>query len=373
MKKNIFVFILFFIFFKINAYDFNLDLEAEFLYNNYIKNETYSYLDSQVTLTAFDSIQKCRVKIKEKIDQIKFDFDARLYLKPSGNNFEYFIDSAYFSFENGPFVLYAGKQRIKWGVGYTWNPTDKLQSAKNVLDPTNDLEGVYALRLEYSSDLFTPSFVIAPKPQNANSDFGENFRFALQLYKLIGTSDIFINGIYQTNTIQTIGGAVSYDMDLFILNIEMSAIRYIKPDLWVSRSFGLDGDKINYSFVIGVNKTVESSFFVSAEYYYNGWGLTNYQFNDYVILYKMSEFGIKKNYVSFNLSRTWDEKISFSIVTIFCADDSTILLYPKIEYVENNNFNFEIGFIENITDKDKESYYSMPVYNIINLMLKAYF
>lgn len=373
MKKFIFIFILFFVFITANAYDFNLDLEAEFLYNNYIKNESYQFIASQITLTAFDSIQKCRVKIKEKIDQIKFDFDARLYLKPSRNNFEYFIDSAYFSFENGPFVLYAGKQRIKWGVGYTWSPTDKLQPEKKVLDPASDLEGVYALRLEYSSDFFTPSFVIAPKPQNVDSDFGENFRFALQLYKLIGATDFFINGIYQMNSIQTLGAAISHDADFLVLNLEGAAIRYMNIPAQFQGIFGYEANTLDWSYLVGFTKTIESKLFICGEYYYSGWGMSNKQFDDYIMLNKIPMFVAKKKYFSLIMSWTWEEKISFAITGIYGLDDKMVLLYPKIEYIENNNFNFEIGFVENITDKDKESYYSMPVYNITSLKLKAYF
>ncbi len=369
-----FIFILFFNFTFINTYgyDLNFDLEAQFFYNNYIKNETYNYMASQTTLTAFDAIQKTRIKLMEKIDEIKLNFDARLYFKPDQNRLDYFIDSLYFSFENGPFILYAGKQRIKWGTGYTWNPTDKLQSQKNILDPAVDLEGFYALRFEYSNDFITPSFIISPDLKSTERDFGENFKFALQLYKLIGSADFFINWIYQMNYKHILGAAISYDADFLVLNLEGAAIRYMYiPEYYETYAYSTDA--LDWSYLIGFTKTIESNFFICAEYYYSGWGLNEKEFSKYIELYNTSCFGIKKRYLSLNISWTWDEKIMFSIVTIYGGDDNTILLYPRIEYVENSNFNFEIGFLENITDKDKESYYSIPVYNITSLKLKAYF
>ncbi len=374
-KKIFFIFILFFILSEFYAYDFNLDLQAQFFYNNYIKNDTFNYLAQQMTLTAFDYIQKTRIKIKEKKEQLKFDFDTRLYLKTGEDNFEYFIDSLYFSFENGPFVLYAGKQRIKWGVGYTWNPTDKLQPGKNILDPKIDLEGFYALRIEYSNDFITPSVIIAPQIKSIDSNVVENIRFAMQLYKLIGNADFFINGIYQMNNIQTIGMCVSYDINLFILNIESAAVRFMEPSLWITRMTGIDNDGVKYSYLIGINKIFTSSFFMSLEYYYNGWGFENLKFNDYINLNinKVSEFGFKKNYASFNISYTWDEKILTKITCIYGIDDSCFLFYPGIEYIENQDFNIELGFVENITDKNKETYYSMPFFNSLVLKLKAYF
>ncbi|MCX8093808.1 MAG: hypothetical protein N3E50_06525 [Candidatus Goldbacteria bacterium] len=373
MKKIFIVFTMFFLLFKIYAYDFNLNMEAQFFYNNYIKNDAYNFMAMQTTLTAFESIQKSRVKIKETIEQIKLDFDARLYLKPNQNKFEYFIDSLYFSFENGPFMLYTGKQRIKWGVGYTWNPTDKLQSGKNVLDPNKDLEGIYALRLEYANDFITPSFIIAPDPQPVDKDFRENLKFAMQLYKLIGSADFYINGIYQMNNLQVLGASISYDTGFMVLNLEGAAIRYVTIPVEFNGIFGYESDTLDWSYIIGFTKSFDSNIFVSGEYYYTGWGMTEKQYNDYIIINKISSFGMKKRYLSLNMSWTWNEKISFSAVFIYGEQDSTILFYPKIEYIENSNFNVEIGLIENITDKNKESYYSMPFYNIINLKLKAYF
>lgn len=372
MKKLILFLLFISVTAEIYTFEINLDAEMNFYYNNYLKNEIYRYLSQNTTLTAFDSQQKLRLKIKQMMDEIKFDFDARLYLKPNKNELEYFIDSVYFSFENGPFILYAGKQRIKWGVGYTWNPTNKLQPAKNILDPEIDLEGFYALRMEYSSNFITPSFIIAP--ELISDKFIENIRFAVQLYKLIGSADVYLNYIYQDNFIQTIGSAISCDFDLVILNLEGAAIRYIRIPDEFRDVFICDDNSLDWSYLVGLTKNIKSDFFISIEYYYNGWGLTNKEFNDYCFLNNnFSYFGIKKRYLSFNFSWTWDEKLSFAITCIFSEQDFSFILYPRIEYIENSNFNFEIGFIENITDKDKETYYSMPVYNITSLKLKTYF
>ncbi len=371
MKKNILLIILFLIIVSINAYDFNIDVEAGFFYNNYIKNEAYQFMALQVTPYAFDSYQKLRIKLKESIDQIKLNFDARFYIKPNQSKFDYYIDSAYFSFENGPFVLYAGKQRIKWGVGYTWNPADYLQPSKNILDPLKDLEGFYAIRMEYSNDFITPSLIISPDPESADVEFRENFRFALQLYKLLGKVDLYINSIYQMNHIQTTGFAISYDVDFLVLNLEGAAVR----NMQISPVYPAmnDSETISWTYLIGFTKTIESKFFIAAEYYYNGRGFTNYEFIDYVGLYSIASLCMKKRYTSINLSWTWDDKWTFAIAGIYGLDDSMFLFYPRVEYIENSNFNFEIGLIENIADKNKETYYSMPVYNILSLKLKAYF
>ncbi len=373
MKKSFFILFFFFIFFYSYSQDINFDLESQFFYYNYIKNETFEFISQNTTLTAFDAQEKIRIKYKNISDQIKFVLDIRSYLKPEKEEINYIVDSAYFSFENGPFILYAGKQRIKWGVGYTWNPSDRLQPQKDILNPAEDLEGFYALRLEYSNDFLTPSLIISSEPKSYDKDFLENIRFALQLYKLIGTVDFFINGIYQMNNIQTIGASFSWDVNLFILNLESAALRFMEPSLWNTRKAGIDGDKIDYSYLLGINKNIDLSTFITLEYYYNGWGFDNTEYNDYIDIAKILEFGNKKNYFLFIFSYTWEEKITSSLTFIWGADDSSFLLYPEIQYVENSVFNVELGFIENITDKNKETYYAIPLFNNLILKLKAYF
>lgn len=372
MKKINFILTLFFLHPLIFSQDINFDLESQFFYNNYIKNETFQFISLQTTLTAFDAKEKIRVRYKNTVENTKFNLDLRCYIKPVEKELDYNIDSAYFSYEQGSFILYTGKQRIKWGVGFTFNPTDKLQPTKNILNPAYDLEGFYALRMEYSNEFLTPSFIIAPDPKATDKDFLENIKFALQLYKLVGSADFFVNGIYQMNNLQMLGLSISYDLDFFVLNIETAALRFMEPSLAIARSAGILDDIINYSILSGISKMF-NSLTVIFEYYYNGWGLKNAEFNDFVNLIGITQLGIKKNYFSLNFSYVWEEKISTVFSIIYGADDSCFLFYPRVEYIENSNFNIELGFIENITDKGKETYYTTPLFNSLILKLKAYF
>lgn len=65
---------------------------------------------------------------------------------------EIFIDNAFFTADAGPFRLRVGKQQIRFGSGYLWNPTDPFNT-KDLLDPTYELTGITAARLQ----LFLPS------------------------------------------------------------------------------------------------------------------------------------------------------------------------------------------------------------------------
>jgi hypothetical protein len=46
--------------------------------------------------------------------------------------------------------LRVGKQRIAWGSGFAWNPTNRLEPPKNALNTTLEQEGVLAARFDWN-------------------------------------------------------------------------------------------------------------------------------------------------------------------------------------------------------------------------------
>jgi len=68
---------------------------------------------------------------------------------------EIFLDNAFFTANAGPLRLKVGKQQIRFGSGYLWNPTDPF-NVKDLLDPTYELTGITAARLQ----LFLPHEVL---------------------------------------------------------------------------------------------------------------------------------------------------------------------------------------------------------------------
>ena len=46
--------------------------------------------------------------------------------------------------------LRVGKQRVAWGSGFAWNPTNRLEPPKNALNTTLEQEGALAARLDWA-------------------------------------------------------------------------------------------------------------------------------------------------------------------------------------------------------------------------------
>ncbi len=373
---------IFFVSLILNAFDINMDFETDLLYTRYRKNTFFLMNNMSNQLSPVSSFEEIRLKLKKQMEQVNFNINTRFYIRPQTSSVDYVIDNAYFSIEQGPFIAYVGKQRIKWGVGYTWNPSDLLQPTKDVFDPTRYLEGMYAIRMEYSNDFITPSIIISPEPQNNDDHLSRNIKLACQLYKLVGTADVFLNSIYLDNQFQTLGGAVSWDMGIFVLNLEGAGIRYKNKNLNILRALDQEeSKKIKFNYLAGLAKSMGSEFFLTLEYYRNEWGLTNPQFNQLwnTVLQNPENvhfisYGMKKDYMSLDLSYTWRETMGFDIATLLGLNDNSLILYPRITYLVNSNFDVTLGVFENLSKQQNvEGYEVIPIIDSVELRIKAYF
>ena len=64
----------------------------------------------------------------------------------------------------GRWGLRLGKQRIAWGSGFAWNPTNRLEPPKNARNTTLEQEGALAARLDWAPRRGRASFSSARRP-----------------------------------------------------------------------------------------------------------------------------------------------------------------------------------------------------------------
>ncbi|HDQ26030.1 MAG TPA: hypothetical protein ENN43_04710 [bacterium] len=360
----------------------NVELESNFLYTTYIKNETFSALTQTVSVDSLNAYQLIGLKLRENINKVRLVFDARFFYFPASNELRYEIDNAYFQVPRGASVLYAGKQRIRWGTGYAWNPSDKLQQQTLVIDTIREAPGIYGVRFDRSGGFLSSSFIVSPSPAGYAGDWGENFTLAAQLYKLIGTADVFVNSIYRHNSLQTIGAALSWDTGLFVLNFEGAAIRYMERELNLLRYTGRKSTRdVEYDFTAGINRTLGDNGMLVLEYYRHNWGIGNDGFADAAAGYEddpallnFLRMGAKKDYAALSLSWNHKEAWAFNASAIFGLNDGSIIAYPSLSYVENNNWDFTAGYIHNFSERrNPEGYYALPFYNTVEMKIRAYF
>jgi hypothetical protein len=99
-------------------------------------------------------------------------------------------------FEN--FRFNTGKESVKWGKGYAWNPSAFITRPKNTDDPELDIEGFYIARAEYIKSFdgvlktFSITPVILPVTDKVNDDYSEKNGpvYAVKSYLLFFDTDI---------------------------------------------------------------------------------------------------------------------------------------------------------------------------------------
>ena len=200
----------------------------------------------------------------------------------SGNKYQvnHYIDRLYLrkGFDWGNVII--GRQRISWGTGRIWNPTDLF----NPINPANfskiEKDGADAVSLTYYIGNFTDLNIV----YNPQDEFKENnaaFRFRTN---------------FETYDLSVIGG---YFDRRYIAGFDFAG------NLWVA---GIRGEGIismdkndlskNYSkFVFGIDNQFTSKLYVLAEYQYNGMGVTDKYSYDLQGLANGEIINLNKNYL----------------------------------------------------------------------------
>lgn len=66
--------------------------------------------------------------------------------------------------------LRLGKQRVAWGSGFAWNPTNRLEPAKNPFNTGLEQEGVLAARMDWTPSPWAGLILVAARGDNGPGD-----------------------------------------------------------------------------------------------------------------------------------------------------------------------------------------------------------
>jgi len=384
MKRTLFaaMFIVFTAF--LYAADFDMTLELESAYTRAYSRQALLAGPYTVPAAPLSAVaQKARLTVTKNLDDIKLNFKGDLTFNTDAINSG--IEYAYAAVSDGPFTASFGKQRVRWGTGYMWNPSDVLQLPKNALDPEYGVEGTYSGKFEYAGEFFTPSFIVSAVSADDAETLEKSVSYAFQLYKLIGTADVFVNGAYLKDTVESIGAAMSWDADIFVVNLEGAAIRYLSnsPNILYLPDDSNKG-KMLPGISAGLSKRLADTFFISAEYYYNGWGLDNTQYADAVAgvtdidSYMLISRGLmawpKRHYAGASISNTWLDTITLTAAGVYGADDGAFFAYPSLLWSPSENYGLTVRFLYNFCDsRSAQGVFLNPVRSVLELKFNAYF
>jgi len=302
-----------------------------------------------------------------------------------GEDQETTLYEGYLSLKPSPSLTIAmGKQTLKWGKGYAWNPVAFVDRPKDPDDPELGLEGFIVASADYIKTFhgplktlsFTP--VLIPVYEHVNDTFGDinKLNFAGKLYFLFYDTDI--DFIILTGGSRTTRYGADFSRNLttnFEIHGELAFIDDYQKRFIDSNGNSFENGYDAKSYLIGIRYLTERETTYILEYYYNDTGFTSGEMRDYfefinkgydsyvstgsdTLLKKASNI-TEGNYGRMNPMRDYiylraSQKEPFDILyftpaatIILNVNDKSFSLSPEVVYagITNLELRFKVAFI----------------------------
>jgi hypothetical protein len=201
------------------------------------------------------------------------------------------FDEAYLSFKPDPgFTLDIGKQALKWGKGYAWNPVGFIERPKDPNDVELAREGYTMLAADFirnfGGDLKTVAFtpVLLPVGSQVNNDFGkpDHLNVAAKLYLLYQDTDIDFTWLGAGSRTSRFGFDFSRNLTSALeVHGEWARVRNLELRS-VAPTASVTTEQRNVtSYLLGLRYLTERDTTWIAEYYRNGTGYAERQMQDF--------------------------------------------------------------------------------------------
>ena len=285
------------------------------------------------------------------------------------------LDQLWLKFDIGRKVfITVGDQKVKWGSGRFWNPTDFLN--QQVLDPlaAYDLRiGVPMLKVHVPVQALGANvYAIANLDQ---ADALNKVGGALRAEWAAGSTEVALSGALRKDQPVRLGADISTAIGLFDLHVE-GAVRhgdtksFWKGDLDLStftfpESYTREDDwipQVAAGAQVGFNYTSEDAAYIGAEYFYNGSGYKDPDLYAWLLFNgDFQSFYLGQQYASAYVflpspGRLDDQSFTGSFLTnlsdgsmITRLDWSTLVLtqmslnaYAQYHFGENGEFNYSL-------------------------------
>lgn len=256
-----------------------------------------------------------------------------------------FVNQAYLDYSlTQDSLLRIGRQKISWGSGMAWNPTNYIGADKNRADLTTGFPGVDAIDYELSRGDFL--VILALKPMKAWNDWGK----ALKLGWTVPRCDLALS-LFQQGASNAFGADVAATLGENTVYSEL-ALRtgsqfYVAGN---GEPLSLQTRPANRYYlhgVLGMNRIFMDNLMMQLEYYYNeeGWGIPEEEaYFNYAAEHsgertslsaqKANLFGeLGRNYLYLLIRKTGiTEDLSLTGNGLWNIEDHSYQLTPVLEY-----------------------------------------
>ncbi|MBN1633806.1 MAG: hypothetical protein JW917_06550 [Ignavibacteria bacterium] len=253
-----------------------------------------------------------------------------------------YIDRLYLKQDFGNFTIVAGRQRISWGTGRIWNPTDLFNPINPAFYYVTEKTGADAVSFKYAFANFTDlNIVFNPQEKIRNSNYGFRFRTNYHYYDLS-----LMGGYFDKRVI----AGLDFAGNLFDAGIRGEGIISAKND----------DLKDNFiKFIIGIDNQFTSKLYVLIEYHYNGEGKNEKDLYEFTRLYKGEIQNIAKNYICLSANYQVFPLLFVTLTEISNLNDESGFLNISASLSATENLTTGLGF-QFAYGKEKSEYYYYP-------------
>ena len=248
----------------------------------------------------------------------------------------HFIDRLYFRYGFAEGNIIIGRQRISWGTGRVWNPTDLF----NPINPANfskiEKDGADAISFKYIFGSFTDlQLVYNPLDEIGKSNFGGRFRTNLDEYD-----------------ISLMGGRFDED---YVIGADFAGNLY---DAGVRGEgiYALSGESY-YKIILGIDFQFTPELYALAEYHYNGEGKTVKLDYELLKLVRGEILNLNRNYLAVSGSYLLTPLINLTISNTLNLNDKSGYLGFSGNYSLISNLDLTAGIQITYGDQFSEYWY----------------
>jgi hypothetical protein len=189
------------------------------------------------------------------------------------------------------FNLEGGNKVFRWGKGYAWSPVAFIDRQKDPEDPEELRQGFTIFTADWNQSFVGPlknaalSAVAVPVYEHVNTQFGElnHMNFASKLYLLLYDTDI--DFMVSTGSSRTTRFGFDFSRNI-TTNLEVhgewARINNFQLTTINAQGVGTTREWNAISYLLGLRYLSPQETTYILEYYHNGTGLTQSQFQDFV-------------------------------------------------------------------------------------------
>jgi hypothetical protein len=307
------------------------------------------------------------------------------------------------------FSLEAGNKVFRWGKGYAWSPVAFIDRQKDPEDPEELRQGFTIFTADWNQSFVGPlknaalSAVAVPVYEHVNTQFGElnHMNFASKLYLLLYDTDI--DFMVSTGSSRTTRYGFDFSRNITTnleIHGELARINNFKLTTINAQGVGTTREWNAISYLLGLRYLSPQETTYILEYYHNGTGLTQSQFQDFVTftnnsyatflstgndsgLARASQLAVAaygrpnpmRDYVNFRASQKEPFDILYftpALTSIINLQDGSLVVIPELTYSPITNLELRFRTPVLIGGKGTEYGEKQNDYRI-DLRLRYYF